>query len=209
MSAKEKASSSKPRAPEKSTSQRYRQRLIGLAVLAVTGIIILPQFSQMHNVPARTSQLPTLPARPNALTAPKLASEPEFVANPDLKNLPRQNVETRALSANEQQAWLNEYAKLNTKPSSPKLTTPEPSTAVSIKQGFVVQLATFEKFSNADELLRKLRKDGYRGYLEQSADQRYYQVFVGPQLRRQDAELAKASLLEALKLVGVVKAFKP
>lgn len=108
-------------------------------------------------------------------------------------------------------------------PSSPETSTPaspkpaaEPVTTITKDNGaaatgvglsaWVVQLGSFSSDVNAEVLNQKLRKAGFRSFVEplKQGNTVAYRVRVGPELKRSDAEAINAKLDETLQLKGIV-----
>ena len=71
---------------------------------------------------------------------------------------------------------------------------------------WVVQVGSFSSAANADNLVAKLRLEGYSAYREQvrSAGSTIYRVRVGPYVDRDEAIRADSRINDSLSLDGVV-----
>jgi DedD protein len=87
---------------------------------------------------------------------------------------------------------------------------PESATAPEIKPsnvtGWVVQVGSFSKKSNAEKLSDKLRNMGMASFvvIGKSNNKTVYRVRVGPELNRSDAEQVQATIKKKTKLNGLV-----
>ena len=73
-------------------------------------------------------------------------------------------------------------------------------------EGWVVQLGSFSNQANAEELVARLRKQGYQVFVEKVAQggQTIYRVRIGPQRQRADAEAIRDKLARDLQLKALV-----
>ena len=72
-----------------------------------------------------------------------------------------------------------------------------------------LNLATFAKLSNAQQLLKKLRLHGYPAYMQSSqmAVVTVYKVYVGPEVKQAKLQAAAEKLEKTLHLKGVMVSF--
>ncbi len=108
------------------------------------------------------------------------------------------------------QANLNENRK-----TAPVVVKEEKKAKVSAfkKPGWTLQLATFSQPKNAQALRKKLTKTGFNSYsklLKDSSGKTRYQVFVGPELKKEKLMGIKKQLAAKLKLKdGIIKPYRP
>ncbi len=71
---------------------------------------------------------------------------------------------------------------------------------------WVVQLGVYSSASTAEEENQKLRKAGFRSFVEplEKGGQRLYRVRVGPELKRSDAQAINDKLKSTLQMQGIV-----
>jgi DedD protein len=81
----------------------------------------------------------------------------------------------------------------------------EPATNVGLS-AFVVQLGSFSSEKNAQELNQKLKKAGFRSFVEplKQNNTTSYRVRVGPELKRSDAQAIRDKLKETMQLEGII-----
>lgn len=71
---------------------------------------------------------------------------------------------------------------------------------------WTIQLASFSEKNNAVALRDKIRKEGKRAYIERHrmSGEFVYRVFVGPDIRRQDAQNTATELKRLFNLEGII-----
>lgn len=78
--------------------------------------------------------------------------------------------------------------------------------ALAAPQAWVVQLASFSNERNAQQLLHKLRSQGFDAYQRQSG--RFIKVFVGPQISQDKIHALQEQLQHKLGLKGIVRQYQ-
>jgi DedD protein len=167
--------------------------------------------SQEKPVPAKqTAEQPA--QRPDAAAKPPAkAPQPVIVLKPDSmpEPIPETMVETEtkpkpkpeSTPSSKPEPRADEAASAGKKPAIP---------AVAIKPsdvtGWVVQVGSFSKQSNAKKLRDKLRKMSMASFVVTgvSDDKTVYRVRVGPEINRADAEKLQATIKKKTKLNGLV-----
>ena len=80
------------------------------------------------------------------------------------------------------------------------------------KEGFVVQVGSFQEFQRADDLKNKLINSDYSVFiasiLEEEMGQTMHRVYVGTFLKKIDAEKAAVEINESEKMESLVKYYK-
>ncbi|MCP3674145.1 MAG: hypothetical protein GY829_06700 [Gammaproteobacteria bacterium] len=76
---------------------------------------------------------------------------------------------------------------------------------------FVIQLGSFRKKTNAQKLVDKLKKAGYKAYLKagKSSEKSIYRVLVGPDLKRPQAESKIKALNKISGLKAIILSYDP
>lgn len=98
--------------------------------------------------------------------------------------------------------------------SVPRPATPSDSKPALPKAGFTVQVASFSDESNAQALVRRLKDADYNAYYHsvQQDGNTWQRVFVGPEIKRDNAEALKQRLAADKHFAldpGLVRAFVP
>lgn len=83
-------------------------------------------------------------------------------------------------------------------------------TVDALPDAWVVQVATFFKTANAEQLATKLRSKGLLTYLrtQSRGDSTVTQVFVGPYIDEKKIEALRVRLKDDMKLDGIVKKYE-
>ena len=132
-------------------------------------------------------------------------SQPEASAPPVVAK-----VETTPSLALPATAPPNTAPVVENKPEIQKETQPKSDAAPTIEPsevtGWVVQVGSFSKQANAEQLRDKLRKLGMASFVVTgvSDSQTVYRVRVGPEVNREDAEKLQAKIKQKTKLNGLV-----
>ncbi|MCS3903747.1 DedD protein [Methylohalomonas lacus] len=76
-------------------------------------------------------------------------------------------------------------------------------------EGWVVQLGSFSRQSNAEQLNEKLKKAGYDAFVEpvRQSGQQVYRVRVGPEVQRSEAEKVRDAISDEFDLKGIVVSY--
>ncbi|EKF74866.1 hypothetical protein A11A3_06525 [Alcanivorax hongdengensis A-11-3] len=89
----------------------------------------------------------------------------------------------------------------------------KPGDPSPVLAGFTVQVASFVDEDNARALVARLKEAEYRAYLQKEADggQTLYRVFVGPDIRKADAQKTRQTLADDSRfaLQGLVRTYVP
>ncbi len=90
-------------------------------------------------------------------------------------------------------------------PPPPPKVTPPPST-LPPPSAWVLQVGHFGSRKNADALQQRLRRNGFRAFVDEKVKggTRTYRVFVGPELVKRNTDILKRELKEDLNLNGIV-----
>lgn len=80
-----------------------------------------------------------------------------------------------------------------------------------LAENYTVQLAAFSSHDNAAKLHKQLIEKSYSAYIQKgrSGDKTLYRVFVGPQLRKNRADMIAEALHKEFKLKGMVVRYAP
>ncbi|OGT46908.1 MAG: hypothetical protein A3F17_02370 [Gammaproteobacteria bacterium RIFCSPHIGHO2_12_FULL_41_15] len=171
---------------------KTKQRIVGALVIVATIAIFLPLV--FH------AKLPGEKALEFSTNIPSPPVEPTYTASSEGVQFRFDNTNESvppklAAMVNPKKNQLTTQQKLK-----PAITIDTPPTA------WVVKVATFANQSNVDELVLKLRNQGFDAYEKGTTknNQNYIQVFVGPEIRKEKAVQIQKTMLANYKLKGVV-----
>lgn len=197
---------------------KVKQRLVGAIVLIGLAVILLPIIFRSGNIPVKnitlSPQAPQTPAKPKVEIF--LAQQEKIVQQKraDLVNTQAQR-EQHIKQAKEQKRShaqiqarsevkkaLKSYvshAKSNNQPKSTKAY--ELTNTV-----WAVQLASFRDQTYALRLEKKLKKQGYKAYVQKLSNSKgmLYRVMVGPVKQKQMAQKLQKKLNAVVKLQGLL-----
>lgn len=171
-------------------------------------IIVLNQIEkvQMSEASPDTADPEQLPA---ALNIPPVNSEPLQVQTAVPQQPDKTTAKELVTTANDARiANANSIpANKSSKAKSIQVTVTEKSTQSVNSAAWVVQVGTFRDAINANKLVSKLQKDGLPAYTRtiKQSDKALTLVFVGPKVRKQDADALKESLQSKYRLDGFVR----
>ena len=184
---------------------RQKERLIGAVVLVILAVIFIPMLLSENqdddiiitesNIPPKPESMPAAPAETdfNSRIVP-LQPEQETVTTTEPETKP----ETKP------QATQNATSTQAETPA-PVIENTETQTEIGAS-AWVVQLGSFSSKDNAESLNAKLKKSGYRSFVQPIKENgtTQYRVRVGPELRRSDVEDLKNKIKGDLKLDGII-----
>ncbi len=177
--------------------ERLKQRLVGAAVLACAGVVGIPLLLGDPLEPRSATTLVEFPLLP----------EGKFNSRVVPLETPIDRSESIREGAKATSTTHFESAKLRSAPQ----VVPAPSGADGADTeaplaAWVVQLASFAKAENAMRLRDKLRDQGYTAFIEkvQGTKMPVTRVFVGPRLRREQANKTLETLRKQTGLEGLV-----
>lgn len=80
-----------------------------------------------------------------------------------------------------------------------------------IAEAWVVQLGTFSNKHNANQLLKRLQANGFTSYQYQNkvANKTLIRVYVGPEVKKSEAQKLQQLLLQKMRLKGTLVPFNP
>jgi DedD protein len=181
--------------------ERLKRRVVGAAVLVVAAVLFVPMLLY------QADEAPEQPFRrtPSASTQPRLPAPVPPPEDTKVRVVPLDRTAPAAA-----------VAASPPKPKPAKAVKPAPArekapakvataAAPPGKSGFVVQLGSFSKASNAVGLRDKLKAKGYKAFVKTSGS--ITRVYVGPQQNRAEAEKALKKLLADTKMKGIVVNF--
>lgn len=83
------------------------------------------------------------------------------------------------------------------------------ATAKKYNQGWVVQLGNFTESKNAENMVRQLREKGFKAFTYTSPENKTYHVYVGPETKKESAEVAMRKIESTMNMKAFVTAFNP
>jgi DedD protein len=177
--------------------KRLKQRLIGAIVLVSLGVIFIPMLLKgpdTLDTPILTTNIPPKPDRKTEVIPLKpLPPRPDkspITSIPVEKETPAVKPEPAPPAAE----------------SKPAAKADKPANNLADLQGWVVQVGSFSRKSNALSLEGRLRKKGYSAYVEayEAKSGTRYRVRVGPELSEGKSKATAASLKREMGIDGFV-----
>ena len=195
-----------------------KERLVGAAVLVILAVIFIPMLLDERqeddivitdtNIPPKPENIPVPPADTD-FSSKIVPLEPEepvsgAIEKPDTAQPP---AETEKTDSTVQPVEKSEQEKQSgqTVENAPVMENKEPVTGVGLS-AWVVQLGSFSSKDNAESLNSKLRKAGFRSFVEPLKQQNatVYRVRVGPEIKRSEADALNDKLKISMQLNGIV-----
>lgn len=168
-----------------------KQRLVGAVVLASIALILWPLIFSDTDRPGldRRSQIPAMPRFKKYTVA-----EPERSANVE-------PVQPRMAAEPSPSVTVARPPEDDSKPGLDQRGLPE---------SWVLQVASFSKAANAEELKRALQKKGYKAYTRSitTAAGKATRVYVGPRLARKSLLKDKSAIDKMFKVNSIVVKFE-
>ena len=205
--------------------QGLKERLVGAAVIVILAVIFIPMLLDDTEDQEIVITETNIPPKPENMPLPP--SEDESIIPAD-SNFSSRIIPVQEEPAVEEVDEVPESVVQNTEETVPpteqkenKAPTPEQTTgqksAAAISKSeesannvglsaWVVQLGSFSSEKNAQELNQKLKKAGFRSFVEplKQNDTTSYRVRVGPELRRSDAQAIKEKLKNNMQIEGII-----
>jgi DedD protein len=181
-----------------------KQRLVGAAVLTGLAIIFLPLLLDTSPQQAPKIDSTNIPPKPHSEFSSRIVP---------LDTAPPQVQVPEPPQAAQQASPSPQPSGADTGNGTAPAAAPEENAAVApINQqrvgvtAWVVQLGSFSSEKNAEDLVAKLRKQGFNAFVEKlySTDGTRYRVRVGPELVRDKAQATLDKLQKSLNLKGIV-----
>ncbi len=176
----------------------FRQRLVGALVLICLALIIWPILFSDRSAPPmeRGSQIPPLPAFETFSVAEPV--RPETVEPVDTVIVEEQAPAGQA-AAEPEPATQQDKAKRQVALDKRGLPV-----------AWVLQVASFTRQQQADELVKKLQRKGYKAFAKASAveGKTVVRVYVGPKLSQQALQAAKQDIDRSFKLKSMIIRFQ-
>lgn len=195
-----------------------KQRLVGAVVLVGAAVIFLPSVLDGPDIPTTTVDV-EVPERPKFEVIAPIVKDTEKQEQAMRERLAQERAEYSAeVESAEKEKDAPASAPVQPEPkvaavqeSKPKPAETKPRQGTPLAKAWTIQLASFTKKTNADELERKLVADKYRAYSEPVKTDKgtVYRVFVGPDLKKDRAEKTLQKLQKSVGLSGLIVRYEP
>ncbi|MCZ2720363.1 SPOR domain-containing protein [Marinomonas sp. 15G1-11] len=186
-----------------------RFRLIGVVILVVISAAVLPIILDGERPPELdvNIQIEPAPTIANVKISP-LQPITSLGANGDLDSQPEIKVESIKKDADQDRVSKHMTVEKVDVVKAPVTISPAKSIASVAKPAlqkesrWSVQIATFKSKTNADNLVKKLIKANYSAY--SITTNSLYKVYVGPEIKREKAELFRDQIKKEFRLNGLI-----
>jgi len=207
-------------------STPFQNRLVGTIIVAAVAIIFLPDVLD-GDKKTYQDNFETIPKAPQVDFPPANKAFPQE----KLSNLPKEIISDDvaldgggALDASDaltekgitvstldkEPSFTADSTQAATKKTLDLVAKKVPSTAVP-KQAWVIQLGSFRHQNNVDDLVSKLKKEGYTAFTKpiKTKNGKLTKVFVGPELIKSSLEEKLPALKKLTNVQGKVARFYP
>lgn len=183
--------------------ERLKQRLVGAAVLVSLAVIFVPMLLDGAREPEPRFVVDDIPDRPTQEDASPIIPLEDLDAP---SGSPASDADRSAPEATSEPGVSAAAVEAERDAPSGGPQRPGAPTDTAAVSAWVVQLGSFARSQNAVALRDQLRAKGYTAFLESAdSDQgRVTRVYVGPELRRAQAEQALKKLQGEVDLKGIV-----
>jgi DedD protein len=185
-----------------------KQRIVGAAVLVILAVIFIPmlldtsveekQFMGATNIPVQPANMPTPETEDFSSRIVPLEQPPKQEAE-------SKPADTQVPATVEEGMPPSSDTTVPPGPREPVMENKDEAGGVGVT-AWVVQLGSFSSSENAEALNQKLRKAGFKAFVEplkQDAGT-IYRVRIGPELKRSDADKINDQLKKDLQIAGIV-----
>lgn len=193
--------------------QGLKQRLIGAAVLVILAVIFIPMFLDTGrdeeegmvgtNIPEQPADMPAAPAEDfSSRIVPLQQSMEQAPAEMTPAEQPPMGATGATAPPAEGPPPSDAAAAVH---KTPETVVENVENSVGVA-AWVVQLGSFASRENAQALNEKLRRAGFRAFVEplQQNTGTIYRVRIGPELKRSDADAINDRLKKDLQIEGIV-----
>lgn len=192
--------------------ERFKQRLVGAAVLVLLGVIFIPMILDRPPEPEVIVEHPKLPSRAELDFSSRIVplSEPRTsLVETDRR---RVVVEESLIPEKPEEPTADEPEKITaivetpSQDKQPAAAPAEPPKAQAPPTGWAIQLGSFSSAENAMALRDQLKDKGYVAFIETArvGGKDITRVFVGPELAKERAGELVKKLQAETKLKGMV-----
>jgi len=202
--------------------QGLKERLVGAAVIVILAVIFIPMLLDdtedqevvitETNIPPKPENMPLPPSVDERIIpadsnfSSRIIPVQEEPAVEEVKEPVVQKTEEAVPPAEKKETTSPKPAQTaGQKSAAAAGKNDEPATNVGVS-AWVVQLGSFSSEKNAQELNQKLKKAGFRSFVEplKQNNTTSYRVRVGPELRRSDAQIIKEKLKSTMQIEGII-----
>ncbi len=189
-------------------SKKLKQRIVGLLVLGALTAIVVPILLDISQSNQSGTIVSPIPEKPDGFIVKRLSlDKPQQKSmNPD-DDIPK-SIEPLDISNStkivESQKQLDSSS--TERQSEPSKAVKDIKKTVKKPDAWVVQLASFSSKKNALELRNKLKKSGYRAFIERidTVTGEKFRVKVGPELSKKTSKDQQINLMDEFQMKGVV-----
>lgn len=199
---------------ESTMDEKVRHRLVGIAVIVSLGVIVTPAMLKKSSQPydlqkTANYRIPKRPQLPKVVVVDKKETFSGVkIAHVNLdKSMHHHDKPVQIAQASP----IKPVAKLTGKTVKQEKVIPKKITAKKNQSDnskrYTVQLASFTQSKNAASLVARLSKKGYHAKTLRRANQKgrvIYQVVVGHEKQKEDAQKLQQRLAQTIKLNGIV-----
>ena len=216
-------------------STPFQNRLVGTIIIAAAVIIFLPDlldgkkksnqtdFEAIPEAPAFSGKMTkkTFPEDKLVIKEPTEFVDEEAIDEPLVKinkdnnsTIVAKHKQTKVTPAAKPKAIVDDNAAKKSTASTSAINKPvlgsQPAKAIN-KEAWVIQLGSFKHKKNVEELLAKLKKNGYAAFTKpiKTKQGSLTKVFVGPQLIKSSLEKQIPALKKLTNVQGKVARFYP
>lgn len=209
-----------------------KQRLVGALVLIALGVLFVPllfnpaerRLDQTSQIPAPPAPLPmpeiAEPVVPEAIE-PAMDPDQMYTLQDEAAPLPAAETAVGAAAAPLPEAPVTAAPAPSAPPPTPAVEAPVaaavpapvaaplPAAEPVIPAGWVVQVVSLSAPDKANALRDRLTGGGYKAFVRPVAGSGIWRVYIGPTLRRDEAQTIKLQVDKALQVNSIVVEFKP
>ncbi len=215
-----------------------KQRLVGALILLSGGVVLwsllftgpaaykVNETTQIPPAPAVSQPEPIAPVRPAAISEveePAPLPEPPVPdlvskANEDTPEAPTVDATSSAKPVAKPEPVVGGRAPEPKAPvaAAPTAATESPKTntkpSAATPEAWVIQVASFSNSANAESLRKRLAAKGYDAFVKSVSTpggKSMQRVFVGPELKKSQAERHKADIEKAFRLKALLHEYTP
>lgn len=190
-----------------------KRRLIGAVVLVALGVIFIPMLLSVQtekeipvfgsNIPPRPVEMEKIEEKSYEHIAPVAIETPKIDRIPIDESLP----EPAPPVTNEEkpEQAVTENKGNDSKPEQTEKTETAPASSVAVR-AWAVQVGSFSNRGNATALRDSLKAKKYHAFVDRVNTARgpTYRVRVGPEVKKEQAEILKAKLEKEEQLKGLL-----
>ncbi|RLV58708.1 SPOR domain-containing protein [Parashewanella curva] len=198
-------------------SNQFQNRLVGTIVVVALGVIFLPDMldGKDKRQEENFSEIPLRPEFSGDLQQPLVVDvQPNY--NPDIESASASSNEqvndsknTESLESNTEQPQPKQdnQAKVKSQPSVPDIQQPTLTNSVA----YTIQLGSFNNAKNANALVQRLRKQGFRAYSVPKVpkNKQLTRVYVGPDISKTKLAQTQQKLHEFTQMKGRIVNYDP